>query len=135
MSRRIAMKLSRCASHQLSAISQNKKLKADGSSRRGSIFLLTAVNGGGGFVDGPGAQPHRDVGGLHRLLHHPQQLVVQSLEVRLIAEPGGEGLQRLPHVVLSPVEAPVHRSRACFSKPSATTSLYPRTFAGVVNRS
>jgi hypothetical protein len=38
-----------------------------------------------------GAQPQRDVGGLHRRPHHPHQFVVQRIEVGLIPQLDGEG--------------------------------------------
>jgi len=36
-------------------------------------------------------QPQRDVGWLHRLPYYPRQFAVQRLQVRLLAQPGGEG--------------------------------------------
>jgi hypothetical protein len=38
-----------------------------------------------------GTQPERDVSRLHRLPHHPHQVVVQRVEVGLVPELGGEG--------------------------------------------
>src|SRR5215211_2407490 len=49
------------------------------------------------------------MGGLHRLSHHPHQIVTQGIEVSFIPELGGEGLQGLCSVVLPPVEAAVHK--------------------------
>ena len=42
-----------------------------------------------------GTQPQGDVGGLHRLPHHPHQIAAQGVEVGLVPELGGEGLQGL----------------------------------------
>jgi hypothetical protein len=53
------------------------------------------------------AQPQREVGGLHRLLYHPYEVVGQSIEVRLVSQFRGEALQSLPRIVLLAVEAPV----------------------------
>src|SRR5215218_794015 len=39
-----------------------------------------------------GAQPQRDVGRLHGLSHHRNQIVAQSVEVRLVPELSREGL-------------------------------------------
>src|SRR5918998_988635 len=53
-------------------------------------------------------QPQGDVGRLHRLCYHPYQVSVQRLQVCLIPQSGGEGFQRLPRIVLPPVEAAVY---------------------------
>src|SRR3712207_8639390 len=47
------------------------------------------------------AQPQRDVDRLHRLSYHPHKLGVQRVQVRLIPELGGEGLEGLGSVVLT----------------------------------
>ena len=39
-----------------------------------------------------GAQPQRDVGGLHRLPDHPYEVVAQGVQVRLVSELGRESL-------------------------------------------
>src|SRR5215210_682374 len=57
-----------------------------------------------------GAQPQRDVGGLHRLPHHPYQVVAQGVQVCLISELGREGFERLCCVVLPAIEAPVYEA-------------------------
>jgi hypothetical protein len=84
-----------------------------------------------------GAQPQRDVNGLHGLSYHAYQFVIQCLEVRLVPEPGREGFKGLSRVVLlaqrpasdhaSRVAArglipPTSRSRSLAS--SVTTPLY-----------
>ena len=55
-----------------------------------------------------GTQPHRDVRRLHRLPDHLQQIVAQSIEVRLFSELGGEALEGLSGIILLAVEAPVY---------------------------
>src|SRR5215211_2902584 len=55
-----------------------------------------------------GAQPQRDVCGLHRLPHHLHQVVAQGVEVSLVSQLGREGCKRLCCVVLAAVEAPVY---------------------------
>src|SRR5829696_9460910 len=55
-----------------------------------------------------GAQPQRDVGGLHRLPHHPHQVVVQRLQVRLVAQLLAESFEGLRRIVLAAVEAAVY---------------------------
>src|SRR5215203_3706873 len=45
---------------------------------------------------------------MHRLCNHPYEIASQCLQVRLIAEPGREGFEGLPGVVLASVEAPVY---------------------------
>jgi hypothetical protein len=37
-----------------------------------------------------GAQPQRDVGGLHSLPYHPHQVVAEGFQVGLVAQRGGE---------------------------------------------
>jgi hypothetical protein len=37
-----------------------------------------------------GAQPQRDVGGLHRLAHYTHQIIAQGVEVRLVLKLGRE---------------------------------------------
>src|SRR5215217_7797350 len=54
-----------------------------------------------------GAQPQRDVCRLHRPSYHARHLVGQGVQVRLLSQPGGEGLKRLCGVVLAVVETPV----------------------------
>src|SRR5215213_7822307 len=53
-------------------------------------------------------QPQREVLGLHGLPHHPYQFAIECLQVRLIAQLGGERLKGLSRIVLTSVEAPVH---------------------------
>src|SRR5215211_6096960 len=55
-----------------------------------------------------GTQPHRDVRGSHRLPDHLKQFGVQGVEISLISELQRERFQRLPRIVFSAVEAPVH---------------------------
>src|SRR5215208_5053027 len=57
-----------------------------------------------------GAQPQRDVGGLHRLPHHPYQVVAQCLKVSFIAQLHREPFERLGCVVFAPVEATVYET-------------------------
>jgi hypothetical protein len=40
-----------------------------------------------------GAQPHRHMGRLHRLPHHPNQIIAQRVKVGLVTQLGGEGFQ------------------------------------------
>src|SRR5829696_103910 len=54
-------------------------------------------------------QPQGDVGGLHRLRHHPYEVIIERLQVRLVAQPGREGFERLSRVVLAPVEVTVDK--------------------------
>jgi hypothetical protein len=56
-----------------------------------------------------GAQSEQDVGRLHRLPYHARKVVVQCLEVRLVAKPGVEGFQGLSRVVLATVETAVDK--------------------------
>src|SRR5215218_3936157 len=53
------------------------------------------------------AQPERQMHRLHRLGEHAEQLAVQAVDVHLVAQMGGEALERERGVVLVPVEAPV----------------------------
>jgi hypothetical protein len=62
------------------------------------------------FRPGTGAQPQRDVLGLHRLPHRREQLGVQSVDVRLVTELRGERFEGLRRVVLTSVETPVYES-------------------------
>jgi hypothetical protein len=55
-------------------------------------------------------QPQRDMGRLHSLPYHPYQFAVQRLQVCLIPQSGRETFERLPRVVLFPVEAPVDKA-------------------------
>ena len=55
----------------------------------------------------PWDEPQRDVRGLHRLAHHRHQVVVECVEVGLVAQPRGERLEGLAGVVLPAVEEPV----------------------------
>ncbi len=54
-----------------------------------------------------GAQPQRDVGGLHRLPYHSHEIVSQRLQVRLVSQLLREPLKSLRGVVLAAVEAAV----------------------------
>jgi hypothetical protein len=47
---------------------------------------------------------------LHRLPHHPDQILAQGVEVSLIPELDREGLKGLPRVVLPSVEAPIYKA-------------------------
>jgi hypothetical protein len=67
----------------------------------GLLVHLTVIRG---LV---GTQPQSDVLRLHRLLHHPYQVVAQGIEVRLVPELCGETLKSLPRVILLAVEATV----------------------------
>src|SRR5215210_1211694 len=53
-------------------------------------------------------QPQRDVFRLNRFPDDSNQFLVQAVEVRLVAQAGGEGVERLSRVVLLSVEAPVY---------------------------
>src|SRR5215208_2944546 len=55
-----------------------------------------------------GAQPHRDVNWLHRVPHHPYQLGVQRIQIRLVPEPGRKRFQSLHCVIFPSVEAPIN---------------------------
>jgi len=55
-----------------------------------------------------GAQPQRDVRGLHRLRYHPYEIVIERLQIRRVPELDGESFEGLPGVVFAPVEAPVY---------------------------
>src|SRR5215213_264568 len=55
-----------------------------------------------------GTQPQRDVRGLHRLPNHPHQVVAQRLQVRLVSQLCGEGLEGLPSIVFPSVKAAVY---------------------------
>src|SRR5215203_4678368 len=62
------------------------------------------------FFRGPiGTQPQRDVLRLQRLAYNPRNVVVERLEVRFVAQPGGEGFEGLSRVVLAPVEAAIDK--------------------------
>ena len=52
----------------------------------------------------------RGVRRLHRLPHHPDQLVAEPVQVGLVPKPRREGFERLRRVVLPAVEAPIDRS-------------------------
>ena len=52
-----------------------------------------------------GAQPQRDMGGLHRLPYRSYQIIAQGVEVRFVLELGREGFQGFGCVVLLAVEA------------------------------
>jgi hypothetical protein len=54
-----------------------------------------------------GTQPQGDVGWLHRLPYRPHEVAAQCLHVRFVAQLGREPFQRLPGLVLAPVEATV----------------------------
>ena len=64
------------------------------------------ARGAHGSSRGP-PEPHRDVGGLHRLLDHDAEVSAQRLEVDLLAQPRTERLQGVLRVVAAAVEAPV----------------------------
>src|SRR5829696_6779936 len=68
---------------------------------RGLVCLLTLQ----GCIR---TQPQREVLGLHGLPHHPYQFAIECLQVRLIAQLGGERLKGLSRIVLTSVESPVH---------------------------
>src|SRR4051794_25296371 len=51
-----------------------------------------------------GTQPQGGVLGLHGVLDDREQLGVQSVHVRLVAQPGGERFERFGRVVLAAVE-------------------------------
>src|SRR6266699_6511647 len=53
-------------------------------------------------------QPERDMGWLHRLLHHRQQALAQLVQVHLVAQGGTESGQGLSGVILAAVETPVN---------------------------
>ncbi len=56
------------------------------------------------------AQPERDMRWLHRLLHHGQQLIVQLVQVHLLAQCSTEGGHDLGCVILAAIEAPINDS-------------------------
>src|SRR5260221_11400232 len=53
-------------------------------------------------------QPQRDMRGLHRLLHHGQQLLAQLVQVHLLPQGGAESGHGLGGVILATIEAPVN---------------------------
>jgi hypothetical protein len=55
-------------------------------------------------------QPQRDVGGLHRLSYHPDEIIAKCVEVDFFAQLGREGFQGLGSVVLAAVEATVDKA-------------------------
>src|SRR5215218_7622974 len=56
------------------------------------------------------AQPQRDVGGLHRPAHDPDEVVLQGVEIRLVSKLGREARKRLFSIVLPTVEAAVDKA-------------------------
>src|SRR4028118_2226429 len=80
---------------------------------RGMILLRGWVNRGP-LVRLPssgcrlGAQPQGDMLRLYGAPDHPHQAPAQVVQVRLLAQPGAEGLEGLGSVVLPAVEAPGH---------------------------
>src|ERR671911_1047761 len=56
-----------------------------------------------------GAQPQGDVGWLHRLPYHPNQIVAQCFKVCFVPQPGGESIEGLSGIVLPTIEAPVYK--------------------------
>ncbi len=57
-----------------------------------------------------GVQPQGDVGGLHRLPYHPDQIIAKCAQVCFVAQLGREGFHGLCSVVLTAIEAPVNNS-------------------------
>jgi hypothetical protein len=55
-----------------------------------------------------GVQPQGDVGRLHGLPHHPDEIIAECVEVGFVAKLGREGVQGLGSVVLAAVEAPIY---------------------------
>src|SRR5713226_3881175 len=53
-------------------------------------------------------QPERDMCWLHRLLHHGQQVIVQLVQVHLLAQRGTVGCHDLGGVILAAIEAPIN---------------------------
>ena len=45
---------------------------------------------------------------LHRISNHAYEFAIERLKVSLLAELCGEGIERLPRIVLAAVEAPVY---------------------------
>src|SRR6266699_1730632 len=52
--------------------------------------------------------PQGDMGRLHRLLHHGEQLLAQLIQVHLIAQRGTESGGKLGGVILAAIEATVN---------------------------
>ena len=55
-----------------------------------------------------GAKPQGGVLGLHCSAYYPHQVVAEDVQVRLFAQPGVEGCQRLCCIILAAVEAPIY---------------------------
>jgi hypothetical protein len=57
-------------------------------------------------------QPQRCLGGLHRLVHHRQQLAPERVQVELVAQVGAERLDRLGGVMAAVVLGPAAPRRS-----------------------
>ena len=53
-------------------------------------------------------QPEGDIRGLHRLLHHAQQLLAQLLQVHLLRSVALKACQRSGRIILAAIEAPIN---------------------------
>src|SRR5918998_3453508 len=73
------------------------------------LLFVPELSKGGAFGLGLriGTQPQRHKHRLHRLPHYPHHVVPEGVQVRLVAQPGAEGLERPGRVVLAAVEASV----------------------------
>ena len=78
--------------------------------RRQGFSRPVAVDLGCGCCrGGRGPQPQRRLGRLHGLVDHGAQLGREGGQIDVVAEAGAERLDGPGRVVVSPVEAPVHR--------------------------
>ena len=73
----------------------------------GVVLLVPRAESGRGTRIG--AQPQRELNGLHPLPHDVHKFVIQCLQVGFVSKPGGEGFKRLCCVVLTAVEAPLYK--------------------------
>ena len=53
-------------------------------------------------------QPERDMRGLHRLLHHGQQVLAQLVQVHFLTQGGAEGCHGPGGVILAAIEAAIN---------------------------
>src|SRR6266567_7365882 len=65
-------------------------------------------------------QPQRDMGGLHRLLHHGHQLLARLSQVKLIAQRSTEGLDDSGRIILATVETAVNDGLEAMARVEAT---------------
>src|SRR5215204_2980111 len=79
-----------------------------------------------------GTQPQRDMRRLHRLPHHPHQIVAQRVQVCFVTQIGREAFQGLPGIVLASVEAPVYK--ACMRRVSGVNNAAIRSVEATTAR-